>query len=364
MHFNGSKKSEKPLLDFHLEDEGDLRITIEANDSDDDPGGHRKGLTCKVTQSVDASPDQVTFAEALIKNRQMLRVPESLKLPLLSKDFACIDAAGFLSEGFSPRRHQCPEDVELQLNQVEHELSARLTRFLNLMRWQQNCDAQSRLIEHTALYWSTGDPDFRLAPLPGGEREFTGNCLLGFSYGADDLSDLGVLWADQSLSEPLGHTLLREAATIAQESSRSAFLIMTAGLETAIKTSLSAIAPDTDWLLQEAPSPPIRKMLKYYLPELHRQRGNPLVFWSHLNSHFNKVDDIVTARNKLAHTGQMPSDAISLQEAMEVVEDLLYVLDVVNGHEWAKGQVSFPLRKKLGWPNPRNPRATITIRMG
>jgi hypothetical protein len=116
MHFNGRKKSKKPRLDFRPEGEGDLRITIEPNDSDDDPGGHRKGLTCKVSKSVDASPGQVAFAEALIKNRQMLRMPEPLKLPLLRKEFVCIDAAGFLSKGFSPRRHQCPEDVELQLN--------------------------------------------------------------------------------------------------------------------------------------------------------------------------------------------------------------------------------------------------------
>ncbi|WP_193213050.1 hypothetical protein [Luteolibacter marinus] len=362
MHFHGWKEAEKPRLVFHPDDGSDLRITIEAHDPEDDPDGHREGLKCKVSKSIDASHDQVEFANALIQDRRLLRVPKSLKLPLLSNGNLYVDGDGYLSERFSPRRHQCPEDIETQLNRVEDELLGHLTRFLKLLRWQQNCDAQSKLIEHSALYWNTGQSKFYLAPLPGGPQEFTGPCLLGFSYADEDRKDVSALWNDPKMSEPLGHTLLREAATISQESSRSAFLIMTAGLETAIKTSISAIAPDVDWLLEEAPSPPIRKLLKYYLPELHRKRGTPLSFWPDLNGHFKKVDDIVAARNKLAHTGRMPPDAISLQEAMEVVEDLLYVLDVVNGHEWAKGLASHSLRKKLGWPSPRNSRMFITFR--
>ncbi|RZK26823.1 MAG: hypothetical protein EOO43_01670 [Flavobacterium sp.] len=46
---------------------------------------------------------------------------------------------------------------------------------------------------------------------------------------------------------------------------------------------------------------------------------------------------------------------------IELVSDFLYILDVLDGHEWAKSLVSFKLRKSFGWPEPKDQRINITI---
>ena len=73
------------------------------------------------------------------------------------------------------------------------------------------------------------------------------------------------------LDEPLGHILLKEAGIIDKKSLRSLIMIMTAALEAAIKIHIGKITPDTNWLMEKTPSPPMHKMSREYLPLLHSQ---------------------------------------------------------------------------------------------
>lgn len=361
LQFNRFNTKQRNLLDFRPKVAGDLRITIEAEKTDDEAFNFQAPLKCKASQRFEATSDQVAFVNAIIGNKRMVRVPDWMRLPLTKRNRICIDSDGYFIDNFFPCRHECPRDIEEQINHAENVLLGHMSRFLELMRWRQNCDASSRLIEHYSLYWNTGQPDFRLAPLVGRRDDITIPCSLGFSHGTDDLIALEDLWMNESLTEPLGHALLREAADVRKDSIHSAWLIMTAGLEAAVKTTISNLAPDTDWLLEEVASPPVRKLFKDYLPEICKRRGRELGFWANLGGHFKKLEHIVKVRNKIAHTGRLPPDVIPLNEAMEVIEDLLYILDVVNGHEWAKCYVSYPLREKLGWPKPAHSRMTVTV---
>lgn len=361
LQFNRLNTKGENILVFRPKSAGDLRITIEAEVRENDPFNFQTPLKCKVYQRFEASRDQIAFVDALIEHRRMIGVSDSIRLPLVKHGRTCIGSDGCLVDGFFPCRHECPREIECEINHVENLLVGHLERFLKLMRWRQNCDSGSKIINHTSLYWNTGQSLFHLVPLIGRRSDYSTRCSVGFSHEVEDLRDLENLWGEISLTEPLGHALLREARSVCEDSALSAWLIMTAGLETAIKTTISRIAPDTNWLMEEVSAPPIKKLLKDYLPEICEKRGISLDFWPSLKGHFKKLESIVTVRNKIAHTGRLPSDAVSLGEAMEIAEDILYILDVVNGHEWAKCFLSYPLREKLGWPEPRHRRMFVTI---
>lgn len=77
-----------------------------------------------------------------------------------------------------------------------------------------------------------------------------------------------------------------------------------------------------------------------------------------------KVQKLIELRNKVAHTGKIPEDAAPIHDNLELVSDLLYLLDVLAGHDWAKSLASHELRKALDWPNPTHGRITVVITEG
>ena len=235
-------------------------------------------------------------------------------------------------------------------------------RFLKLLRWHQGFDAPAELVEHRALYWKVSDGDYPLAPLDGGpHHEVVIPGMYGIHWDNDEPHNLQDLWSQDDIEEPLARTLIREAASLASESPRSAILTMTTALETGVKIHISRFAPDTDWLLEEIPSPPIFKILRDYIPLLHQRRGDELLFWAKVKPFIKKVQKLVEPRNKVAHTGKIPDDAGSVQDNLELVSDLLYLLDVLAGYDWAKSLPSYQFRTALGWPNPTHGRITVTM---
>ncbi len=74
-----------------------------------------------------------------------------------------------------------------------------------------------------------------------------------------------------------------------------------------------------------------------------------------------KAQELTEVRNKVAHTGKIPENAGPIYYNLVLVSDLLYLLDVLSGHEWAKSLVSYELRKALDWPYPTYDRITVTM---
>jgi SOS response associated peptidase (SRAP) len=121
-------------------------------------------------------------------------------------------------------------------------------------------------------------------------------------------------------------------------------------------------APDANWLVKEMPSPPIHKMLRTYIPKLHLHQGKPLADWQKLAPLFKAIGELAEDRNVLTHTGEMTARASdNLPVTLKVISDLLYILDVLEGHEWAKGNVQHSTRLKLGWPKPRRDRLCVKV---
>lgn len=61
----------------------------------------------------------------------------------------------------------------------------------------------------------------------------------------------------------------------------------------------------------------------------------------------------------------MPDEVLAkLPTLLNSVLDLLYILDVIEGHDWAKANVQEETRAKLGWPKSRRRRIFSTMKVG
>jgi hypothetical protein len=98
-------------------------------------------------------------------------------------------------------------------------------------------------------------------------------------------------------------------------------------------------------------------VLQDYIPVLYKHQGKELLDWEKLKPLFKIIQRLAEDRNRLTHKGEMPARALeNLPETLATVSDLLYILDVLEGHEWAKGNVQERTRQLLGWPKPRHAR--------
>ncbi len=355
--------TERPKgIKFIPSTEPGLCFVLKPSDPEDDACGLRKGLECKLYSTYPATKEQSEFVVSYNNQRIMLRVDDDISLPYKPKEEILINEDGQCKDGFFPRRYLCPSDIRQLIENVEAKLSTKTSQFLKLLRWRQGVYAPGEIIEHRSLYWKVGEGNYLLAPLNGGPlHRIQSSGMYGIQWDDSDVIDLQELLLKNDISEPLGHTLVREAAALVSESPRSAILIMSAALETAVKMHISSIAPDTEWLMEEIPSPPIFKILRDYIPLIHLRRGNELIFWVYVKPFIKKVQKLIELRNKVAHTGKIPEDSAPIHENLELVSDVLYLLDFLDGHNWAKSHVSHGFCKALGWPNPKHDRIIIEI---
>jgi hypothetical protein len=68
--------------------------------------------------------------------------------------------------------------------------------------------------------------------------------------------------------EPVAHQLLREALELRTSNPRSALAIGIAAVEIGVKDLIASLIPNARWLVMEAPSPPVWRILREYLPML------------------------------------------------------------------------------------------------
>jgi hypothetical protein len=298
---------------------------------------------------------------------RLLSFPDApYQFPFTARGKEWIDKDGRIAEGFGVPREFYPPELLTLCEQVGTELRGRLERFIKLLRWQQEIDGPHGLFEGVpVLYWRTHD-DAKEYVAVGRPRQETGSrALHGIGWDCDDARDMRTLWSRPDAQEPLAHELIREAGVALQGSPGSALLLAATALETGVKMHAAKLAPDAAWLLSEMPSPPVFKLLRDYLPKLHAARGVELTKWSDLKPLFKDAQKLAEYRNQLTHAGDMTGEVLAaLPNLIISVSDFLYVFDVVEGHQWAKDNVSHRVRTIFGWPAPRRARTFVKMTVG
>jgi hypothetical protein len=148
-------------------------------------------------------------------------------------------------------------------------------------------------------------------------------------------------------NEPIGHELFREAWSQRNENPRSALILSLAALEAGFKELVATLLPEAEWLVVNAPSPPIVSMLVDYLPQLPTRRR----FGGHVLPPPPRVIETIRKgvglRNSIVHGVHRPLPKDSLRAVLDAIRDVLYLLDVYSGEAWAQDHISADTQSAL-----------------
>ncbi len=343
-------------LSFSIAGTPELNLSLRPTQPGQDPFGGQQGLTCKITGSFSALEIQKEFVAALNRRRFTPYTGMPFKLPYIKEGIEQIDTDGGLREGFSLPFDAYPPVLKKLCDDAERVLFANAERFIKMLIWRLQIIAPPNFIAHQHVYWQVDNAGFYAVGFK--KSAFQIQVPVGITWDERDKAELQALW-DEGFEEPLAHELLREAKTLAQSSPRSALLILAAALETGIKTYIMRKAPQTAGLVDKVPSPPVSQLFKDYLPKLHASVGCLVPYWTELSSLFTSCKKLFEDRNRLAH-GSESLEPDKLAAYIDAATELLYLLDVLEGHDWAKEYVGTGI-KQLGWPAPRHPRMWVEV---
>jgi hypothetical protein len=153
---------------------------------------------------------------------------------------------------------------------------------------------------------------------------------------------------DEDISPPVAHFLLQEAVGLLESNPRSSLFAGVAALEIGVKSFLATMLPDARWLLENLPSPPVKGILKEYLPRLpceHTRTGRCI---SPPGDLLREIEHAVSARNRSTHvTGDAPPNE-TISRWLNAIGDTLRLLEWQQGHTWALELISPETRTSLG----------------
>jgi hypothetical protein len=132
--------------------------------------------------------------------------------------------------------------------------------------------------------------------------------------------------------EPLGRQLFREAWGQVGMNPRSALVIGVAAAEVGLKKLIGTLIPAAEWLVQEVQAPPMRKILRDFLPTLPVRAtwadGSPIRLPAKVISEVVRASEL---RNKVVHVGALPPSRQELAIMLRSISDILWMCDVYLG---------------------------------
>lgn len=234
-------------------------------------------------------------------------------------------------------------------------LRDQASRFIKLIRWFDRTVGGLDIIpeeyEAPNLYWKADESDPCYVAVPQLRvQEFSVSMprWQGIDTRSPSEEDFCALWRSEISEDPLAHQLAREARELSQPNPRAALLLAHAALEVAVKRHISLKVPITQWLMDESPAPPLRKMILGYLPLLNTDS----ILMAKMDEAKSilrlskKLDDFSKARNDLAHRGHEGTDR--LFEFLTLTTNILYLIDLLEGHEWASRRLDPEFAEAFG----------------
>jgi hypothetical protein len=292
---------------------------------------------CEATSQETPSEECLLALRTLAKGKLPPGGPE----PETLLQMGSVEADGTLREGFRVPIKYLPASAVSFLSAAERRLSEYAESTTAVIRWRFGMPGRHRALsnpqyeieidgQRTALPYVVPRLDRPLAPQPyDAERK---------GWVQDFVASGG--------RQPLAHELYREAASQWQENPRSSLVVAVAAAEVGIKQAAAYLAPQTKWLLDELPSPPVAKILKDFLPTLRLPtfNGQPLAPVKEIRTNLQTA---VEKRNDLIHTGLFDLTLDELSALLDAIKNLLWLLDVYAGHAWAFHHIDAGFQRPL-----------------
>jgi hypothetical protein len=166
----------------------------------------------------------------------------------------------------------------------------------------------------------------------------------------------------EGVDEPFPYELVREAWAQRDANPRSALITAITALEIAVKQFIAKRVPAADWLVENVPSPDVIKLMREYLPNLdppargragaERFRELPDELWRLLLKRRNQRNDVIhkpAAYESQERPGLVPITPERAESAVLAVREVLFRLDLAEGHGWAVAQLGSGTRPAPGF---------------
>lgn len=283
------------------------------------------------TIKLDPTADHLEAFESISQRR----LPESSPRELLGTRW--VDEEGNLMGGEIVHADHLSADLRRWLENVQAGLHGAIRAVFDATAWRMALDGPRDPVSFGRAYWSLDGKQWE--HFPTGQTSVVVSSVGQYQLHAARRSDIQAL-LDSGRTEPLAHALWREANAQSGSHPRSAVLIGVAALEVGLKQFAASRVPDADWLLREAPSPPVVKMLAKFLPDLPPIEEGGGQFRRPSKAILTIVEEGIELRNQIAHKGveQDPSNA-TVTKILSTVRDLLWRFDLADGIDWAERYV-------------------------
>lgn len=236
-----------------------------------------------------------------------------------------------------------PDYFQLFIKSTQKRLSESVHVFISAIRWRMDLVGSNKPIRFGKFEWSKEGMDW---------QEFK----YSFSFPHVDIfkglnqseklpkNDIEEL-LKEFRKEPVHHILFRESWELRYAHPRSAIVVGVSAAEVAMKECISTLVPDAQWLAEEAPTPPLAKMMSNYLPMLpakNKFNGEVLALPSRVRK---EIQSGVEIRNKVVHAGLDAPNHEKIESILLAVKDFLWLIDYYCGYSWS---VSHIREKTLG----------------
>lgn len=236
-----------------------------------------------------------------------------------------------------------PECFRSFMENVSRELHDWSVRTVSVLRWRAHQIGPHYPITTRGLHWSVDGAFWHPAPATFAGRVRT----LGTMRISERLRAEVENMVRVGDGAPLHHDLFREAWQQYYENPRSALVIGMAAAELSVKQCISTLVPDAQWLATNLPTPPLRRMLREYLPKLPARCKLDGQVKPPPTEVLDTLEKGVTIRNQLSHAGTASPSVEVVEEILRAVQDLLWLMDYYSGAEWALNYLSPDSRAKL-----------------
>jgi hypothetical protein len=319
---------------------GEATVVLALEQVDEDPRDPSKSVVI-LTATVDLEPPP--------KTQRALRQLAAGELPDGTKASAA--RIGDSDDDPSPPRFdELPGSLREFSRELSDVLASALVRTYEVIRWRYDIHGMPRPYSSRGIQWS--DDLAAWHHFPGETSIHVSMHRTGTPLDAERADKVDAL-LKAGTEEPLAHYMLREARVSFGRQNVSALVMAMAAAEIGLKQLISQLVPGATWLAENAPTPPIVRMLIEYVPLLPRVQTDPPLVPPPI-SILDALRKGVTMRNSAAHVGARALDHDDVEEVMEAVQDLLWLFDYYAGHRWALEHLSHEKKVEMGLREPNN----------
>ncbi len=218
------------------------------------------------------------------------------------------------------------------VSSVLSDMSDFCKRVLQIIRWRRGTAGKLNPIRYFITHdWSLDGKDWQSL-----KDTMSLTILFGLPaepWNNDIARDVEQLVGQES-SEPFAHEIWHEAYEQLNQSARSAVVLGVAAAEIGFKHLVRQLQPQTQWLVENMPSPPLTQMLIDYLPQLpvraRLQGTEPFI----PSKTLDEIKAAVHLRNQLVHGRKTKVTRDDADAVLRAARDLLYILDMYSGVRW------------------------------